>query len=315
MDSSSENIPVVHTEAGGNIPLMHYPRGFVDKFPWLGRYFANIELEFVGETVTSWCRNNYWIAPAIVSVYLFLCYFCTKRMKTRSAFDLRRTLKLWNLLLAIFSIAGMIRVVPHLVYMLLTYGFEGTICLPARMTYSDGPVGLWVFIYMVSKYFELIDTVFIVLRKRPLSFLHWYHHATVLWYTWDACCAELPAGIYFVAMNYTVHAVMYFYYFLAAQMKRPLAWGIFVTIAQISQMFIGIGVTVVSMYYSSIYTHTEMEMTHLFSPLAPLHSISRRNIYAAGLMYSTYLYLFAEYFVRRYIWKSRPDAFSKPKIV
>lgn len=33
---------------------------------------------------------------------------------------------------------------------------------------------------------EFGDTVFIVLRKRPLLFLHWYHHVTVLVYTWHA---------------------------------------------------------------------------------------------------------------------------------
>lgn len=45
--------------------------------------------------------------------------------------------------------------------------------------------------------------MFIILRKRSLSFLHWYHHATVLLYTWDAFVVEQPPGIYFCAMNYT----------------------------------------------------------------------------------------------------------------
>lgn len=40
----------------------------------------------------------------------------------------------------------------------------------------------WAFCF--SKLPELIDTVFIVLRKQPLIFLHWYHHASVLVYCW-----------------------------------------------------------------------------------------------------------------------------------
>lgn len=33
---------------------------------------------------------------------------------------------------------------------------------------------------------ELVDTLFIVLRKKPLIFLHWYHHITVLLFCWHA---------------------------------------------------------------------------------------------------------------------------------
>lgn len=40
-----------------------------------------------------------------------------------------------------------------------------------------------------------------------------YHHVTVLLYTWFSYSARNP-GLYFIAMNYTVHAVMYSYYFL-----------------------------------------------------------------------------------------------------
>ena len=35
-------------------------------------------------------------------------------------------------------------------------------------------------LFIFSKVPELVDTVFIVLGKRKLIFLHWYHHATVL---------------------------------------------------------------------------------------------------------------------------------------
>lgn len=38
--------------------------------------------------------------------------------------------------------------------------------------------------FALSKPIELLDTLFLILRKRPVIFLHWYHHVTVLLYTW-----------------------------------------------------------------------------------------------------------------------------------
>ena len=33
--------------------------------------------------------------------------------------------------------------------------------------------------FAISKLVEYGDTVFLVLRKRPVTFLHWFHHTTV----------------------------------------------------------------------------------------------------------------------------------------
>lgn len=191
---------------------------------------------------------------------------------------------------------------PQLAALVWKWGFETSVAGPPVYAYGHGAAGLWTLLFIYSKYFELLDTAFIILRKRRLSFLHWYHHATVLLYTWDGYTKEQPAGIYFVAMNYSVHAVMYFYYYLAAELKRPLSWGIFVTIAQISQMFVGVGVTVVSLYYAFSYPYQKTwHADQLGNPLAHGQYITVQNLYWACLMYSTYFYLFAEYFVKRYL--------------
>ena len=39
-----------------------------------------------------------------------------------------------------------------------------------------------MYMFMLSKFPELVDTVLLVLRGRPVPFLHWYHHITVLLY-------------------------------------------------------------------------------------------------------------------------------------
>ena len=60
-------------------------------------------------------------------------------------------------------------------------GLHATICTSAI---DDSFISYWSEKFAMSKLIEYGDTVFLVLRKRPISFLHWYHHTTVLAYTW-----------------------------------------------------------------------------------------------------------------------------------
>ncbi len=97
---------------------------------------------------------------------------------------------------------------------------------------------------MLSKFPELFDTFFIVIHNKPLIFLHWYHHMTVLLYCWYSCVTPPPMGLFFMVMNYCVHAVMYRYYFLMAIKMRPKWFNpAVVTFVQLGQMFVGVAVT------------------------------------------------------------------------
>ena len=105
-------------------------------------------------------------------------------------------------------------------------------------------------LFIFSKVPELVDTVFLVLAKKPVIFLHWYHHFTVLLYCWTAYVGRSSAGLYFVAMNFGVHSLMYFYFFLMTW-YRKLWWAPIVTVLQISQMFVGIFICSAVYYYST----------------------------------------------------------------
>ena len=100
---------------------------------------------------------------------------------------------------------------PELLWALRTQGFTFSIC---SASFSMGVTGFWTQAFAASKVLELLDTAFIVARKRPLTFLHCYHHCTVMIYTWHAYKEHTASGRWFICMNYAVHALMYTYYAL-----------------------------------------------------------------------------------------------------
>lgn len=116
--------------------------------------------------------------------------------------------------------------------------------------------------------------------EQKLDFLQWYHHITVLLFCWHSYANTSSTGLYFVAMNYSVHAIMYGYFYL----KQIDAWpkwvpAQFITVAQIAQMVVG---TTVS-YFSYVYLKDGIEC-----------DVKPENVIAGGLMYGSYLYLFSK---------------------
>jgi len=245
------------------------------------------EKEFVGSEVTAFCRKWWWVSYAAASAYLIALWMGSSHMEHVEPYDLRRPLAAWNLLLAVFSFVGAVRTVPHLFLMLGSQGFQYTLCRSSMVGYLNGPSGFWLALFIFSKYGELLDTAFLVWHKKSVGFLHWYHHCSVLLYCWHAYYWEMPTGIYFCAMNYTVHAIMYFYYFLAAVCQKPPKWAMMVTILQLSQMACGVAITL-----SHINILLNDKVAHCDGHIP--------NLTAALAMYASYFILFAQFLFKRF---------------
>jgi len=161
-------------------------------------------------------------------------------MKDRKPFNFRGLLAVWNLGLALFSILGTVFTLPFLVVSVSEKGFFGMLCDPHTCT-SD-PSARWVLWFCVSKIVEFGDTIFIVLHKRPLIFLHWYHHVMTMLYCWYAVrigSSYTCAGWWFAIMNLIIHSVMYSYYFITTLGYKP-SWNKLITMCQIFQMVAGL---------------------------------------------------------------------------
>lgn len=267
------------------------------RLPLGSLFYSSFEKEYNTDPGTEFARQNYWVPLTFVTVYGLAIFLGSRFMAKREPADLRGPLAYWNLLLATFSFCGAMRTVPDLLYRLLTQPLFDTVCTAPDLSWGMGATGFWVQLFIFSKIPELVDTFFIVARKKRLMFLHWYHHVTVLLYCWHSYATEAPQALYFVAMNYSVHAIMYGYYYLMAVKQKPnwLQPGL-ITGAQISQMVVGVAVQAFGMiqYYSG-------------STTCPLNA---SNLFWGGVMYGSYLFLFCQFAVDRYILAPRRKALA-----
>jgi len=231
-----------------------------------------------------------------VTLYALFCYFGQKYMAKREAFSFRKTLAAWNLFLAIYSGMTVVRGFPAF-YHVATDPFRTTLCTNPTLVYG-GSMDVWTMLFVISKFAELIDTVFIVIHKKPLILLHWWHHISVLLYCWVAFQTKTPSASIFGPVNACVHSVMYFYYFLMAIKMKPNWFApIWITAFQLAQMVVGVGLNLATFYY-----YFTDDTCHVEKPV----------LWSCVFMYGSYLYLFGAFFYNRYIRK--PKTTKKKKV-
>src|SRR5690606_8883501 len=81
-------------------------------------------------------------------------------------------------------------------------------------TMETGPVAFWCYVFYASKYYEMFDTVLICLKKRPLTFVHVYHHFIVPIFFWMLLDTGTTGQWILAVNNCFVHIIMYYYYFI-----------------------------------------------------------------------------------------------------
>eukprot|EP00388_Colpodella_angusta_P046216 GDKK01068614.1.p1 GENE.GDKK01068614.1~~GDKK01068614.1.p1 ORF type:complete len:316 (-),score=71.31 GDKK01068614.1:618-1565(-) len=296
-----------HVPLSGMTDFLH--QRFAEKFS-----FINFDFPFGKDVEGIVFVNNvreYWTPTMLLSVFYVVAIFAgIKYMKNREPFVLNGLLAYWNLFLAVFSLWGSLNVLPFMFHSIFTVDETALLCSPGSVIFGKGQVSLAVACFVYSKIFELFDTVLLVLRKKPVNFLHWFHHFTVLAYTWDAYSNDQGSGMLFIGMNYTVHAVMYFYYYLAAIGKRP-KWDKFVTTIQITQMIFGTYWTIRIFFLRRAYgtmTTIPANLTAESFNSAFIEKygcqVAEYSAYCGVAMYTAYLLLFVQFFVKRYVFGS-----------
>lgn len=200
---------------------------------------------------------------------------------------IRTPFALWNLVLSVFSIWGLINTAQSFPGFFMEDGYLCTDPFQRIKAMALGfAPGTGLLLFIFSKLFELFDTLFLILKRRNVRLLQWYHHVTVMLFCWLALATEYAPGMWFAVMNYTVHSVMYMYFAVAEQFPslRPRLRKIspFITLMQTSQMVFGLIVNACAVYL------------HVTRP-GECH-IVQYTIYASIVMYFSYFILFAKLF-------------------
>jgi elongation of very long chain fatty acids protein 6 len=237
-----------------------------------------------------------WSAFSISMAYVVVIFGIKFAMKDRKPFEFRLGLQLWNLWLAVFSIVGALVTTRALFSSIVNEGFSSSYCKAG--SFFQGTSGLWSFLFCLSKIAELGDTLFIVLRKRPLMFLHWYHHVATLNYGILSYADGTAFNSWIIWLNFSVHAIMYSYYFLAAcKIRAPAAVAQCITFLQITQFII----THAVLFHVAYLVLTGQSCdTHFGTYMFCL------------IMELSYVYLFGSFFYQSYI-KNGGKKFQKEK--
>lgn len=98
-------------------------------------------------------------------------------------------------------------------------------------------IGWW---FYMSKFYEVIDTIVILLKGRPSSLLQSYHHAGAMMCMWSGIRFQSPPIWIFVVFNSFIHSLMYFYFTLSClKLRVPLLVKRVLTSMQITQFVVG----------------------------------------------------------------------------
>uniref|UniRef100_A0A0M3IAT8 Elongation of very long chain fatty acids protein n=1 Tax=Ascaris lumbricoides TaxID=6252 RepID=A0A0M3IAT8_ASCLU len=210
-------------------------------------------------------------------------------MRDREPFRLQKQLFTWNASLAVFSLIGFLRFTEEVIYSVVTYGMYRSVC------YSINPgsvAAFWAILFAFSKIVEYGDTLFIVLRKKPLIFLHYYHHVVVLIGSAHAGAEHAAPGRFFISLNYFVHFIMYSYYASTAYGLRPSKRiAMLLTLLQIVQMFVGLYIE-----YLVIHYKTKENLPALNFSCQQSYS----NICVTLIQFTTFAALFIHFYVKAY---------------
>lgn len=227
---------------------------------------------------------------AAITTYYVVIFGGRSVLSGSKPFKLNFLFQLHNIFLTTASLLLLILMAEQLIPMISRNGLYYAICNIGAWT--QPMVTLYYLNYLI-KFVEFIDTIFLVLKHKNLTFLHTYHHGATALLCYTQLVGETSISWVVISMNLGVHVVMYFYYFLAARGIR-VWWKEWVTRFQIMQFILDIG-----FIYFAVY----QKAAHLFFPSLPHCGDcvgSTTATFSGCAIISSYLILFVSFYIEVY---------------
>ncbi|TVY16114.1 Elongation of fatty acids protein 2 [Lachnellula arida] len=236
------------------------------------------DFKFVaGETPVSTLTET----TAIIAAYLIIIFGGRELMRNRQPLKLNGLFMAHNFVLTAISGALLVLFAEQLIPTLWAGGLYENICGASGWTQ---PLVVFYYLNYLVKYVELIDTVFLMVKKKPLT-------TALLCYT--QLIGSTSVSWVPITLNLTVHVVMYWYYFQSARGLK-VSWKEWITRLQIFQFVIDLGF---------VYFASWDYFTSTYAPYLPHVGTCAGHPAAAVagvVILSSYLVLFISFYISTY---------------
>ncbi|KAF1799108.1 fatty acid elongase [Mucor lusitanicus] len=239
--------------------------------------------------------------------YFVIIFGGRELMKNRPAFKLQKLFQLHNLCLTVVSAALLVLIVEQIFPQLYHHGLLYAICSPRNWTQK---LELLYYLNYLVKYWELIDTVFLVLKKKKLEFLHYYHHSLTMVLCYTQLNGQTTVSWVPITLNLMVHVLMYYYYFRTAAGAK-IWWKKYLTTLQITQFIIDLGIV-----YFCTYTYFSYTYIPILPDWGSCAGTETSALFGCALL-SSYLLLFINFYRLTYKQKKQhqPTKAKNPIVI
>lgn len=241
--------------------------------------------------------------PIIASIiYLVSLFLLQAWMKDRKAYVIKEFTFVHNVILTLLSTTMFVGTAYGAYLKYQSQGFfEGLVCEQESHPIR-GPLFYWSYIFYLSKFYELVDSYLLVLKKKPLIFLHVFHHFVMPYVCWAGLegkwCMALWTSSFW---NSFVHIWMYYYYSIST-LGYTSWWKKYLTGLQIYQFVSGVLYTAVYFYY--YFGDIKISIVDGYKISVDFKQGCTGELWAVVGMFAvncSFLYLFSNFFNEQYL--------------